>query len=503
MRQAQIQAEAVRIRVQAKVRNLEQKIAEEIKAGGLNPDTGERRKKGCGPVCRSQRLDLAAAQTQLAAATKAEAAAERELIENNANATANQQRRLAIGGELAVAQNRKEIADANLAKAQTAMSKIITEGDTSDPTVAGGVISNVQLALTNFKNTGKISYMDEVTESCNTIYSTLSATETTRSLVSGQSCDSSAVAAQLDKLRRLDEGKTAIAGKCSSGEAFNAFEAVKPMIDMGRNCISLSGLGFEAVKPERDLVDQVEAENSPNTSNFQKTLATLKRGDDLALLTLGIAVSIDFFVFASALFAAGGLTAPGASRIGTAENKRELDMANHCTPIPNDDDPDNIRNLKLIVRTAQPMVNDPLYDEVKPDCQIRQLGPEVKSLSVEEQMLLKTHLTKFVSLGHAKFMGEDDPVFILSGVFYTQMTTDIGTYEFQRTEKQREAKERERIEKEEVARDPGKAKAQETALNEPEQVTDAYNGKGAQQNSSDGKIVSLKRLRDNFLSGTS
>ena len=370
--------------LEVKETDLKAKRNEEEKAGGVGPD-GKRRKATCGRVCKDLDRELVALRANLQPQRDARDAAKAEMD------------KLRRAQDLVLADAGKVEAELVTKRGELGQLKIEVEaldrqhglttaqaGDASSgASAAASYVARIRKALTGFIGAGDPAAYKEMADGCSGMVDLLSRTESLKKQLAAYSCSTSnfgkavadldilnarivwyntgrrdaallpavleapgdASGARADLLKRRAENA---ALPCAADDAFNEYPTVGDIADRARACLSRSALPGRIIAPERDLVDLVEQENSPDASPFRRAYATLKRGDSLSLFALFLAAMLDIMVFLAALGGAKALSSPlvASGAVGNSQELEEHELTTFYDSHIYDDDPPNIRNKK-------------------------------------------------------------------------------------------------------------------------------------------------------------
>ena len=291
---------------------------------------------------------------------------------------------------------------------------------------AGDMVVNVRRALTTFVGSGSRESFKTLFDGCSALTEMLEREPQTKKLIGGASCDASAFASRIDRLASYDDATIKYRKECQVDEAFNALLHVKDMVDRARTCAGVSTLPFSRIKDERTDVDRLEQENSPTTSHFERTISTLRRGDVLAWLALGIAFSLDFLVLIAAMIGARAAISP-LVRDGHVASQSDIDDLNISQNIdlkiyPND--PPAIRNQKILLSVIDDdaLPSPDAKDVTGSVVHLQDVPPEhVAGISA----LLQTYTAKRLAMPDRRRPG----VYRVGSSIVMQMTRDVGLYE--------------------------------------------------------------------------
>lgn len=389
--------------IQAEIASLDQNIQDEINNGGVvfdenrNPRVDRngnivRRQDGCGPVCRKLQADK---RNKVASLERAIAEQDR-LSDELDKARGQQEQKFAqrglLEGQLTTAEIGYNKAKLDLDQAQARFDMVANSGGFGDDDDTGGIVQQVRIALSRFQRSGKSEDLNQVVQQCEAIFQVLSDNKTTRETLGGANCEAAGVSDALDSLQRYERAEVSLAENCVVDDSFVAAQTVQGLLDRGTRCISLSLLPSTQTADYSNTIERVRAENSPETTHFVRTVSTIRRGDTLALLALGIAALLDIFIFCAALASAFS----ARPEHGTREaEERALAIENATTEITGDE-PNEIYRKKLVIQTAVPSLREHGMFEIdlkKPEV--------VDKLTDVEQRDLRTQLNIMHARGHS------------------------------------------------------------------------------------------------------
>ncbi|MEM7214134.1 MAG: hypothetical protein AAF423_01230 [Pseudomonadota bacterium] len=341
--------------LEAEFADWEIRINEEINAGGTNED-GSRRETGCGPVCRDYQREQLAVKARLDG-RKAQLS---RLTDDLARIRSQGEDALSaiqrVDSELKTAEAADEAAKAALSAARLNHETIFKSADAGGTTgQATGAVNAIRSGISEFLATASVSALQPAISSCQIVYETMNANPVTRDGISNVSCDITSIAPTLETMARYEDAEKRLSEECRVDDEFIQFNTVRPMIDKARRCISISGLPYVAIKEERDLADRVEQENSENSSRFEITLSTLRRGDSLSWLTLFIAFSIDLFVLGSAVVGARTMESvlEEDGEVGSRAGLDRIELLQFAHAEERMTDPPNIRTQKQFLSVLE------------------------------------------------------------------------------------------------------------------------------------------------------
>ncbi len=414
--------------LQGQADELQVKMDVEEKAGGVGPD-GTRRPAKRGPFWRGFKRDQDDVIAQIEARKQELAGIEEEIARTKAR-----QEELVSGrnsAEAALQTAMSQLSDLRLLEKEAEESfngLMATAGPGGAPADSGDLVQRVREGIDRFVGDGSRQAFQVFTEGCGSILAELTAHETTKAMVDGASCETSAFAPYVDRLQRYDDAQTALAEKCKVDESFNNLDTVKAMVDKGRSCIGLSTLPYDVVTGERDLVDSVEQENSPATSHFERAWATLERGDKLAWLAAGIAFSIDFFILGSALIGASSLVTPlyASGHIGSQGDLDEIQAAQSATSDIHRGDPPAICNQKTLLRFLQ---MEDVGDGNGTEFVIDLRSEQVRRAGSASRSTLAIQLTAYVAKGLARTIQGRPGAYVVHKSLVQHIAAVIGHHE--------------------------------------------------------------------------
>jgi hypothetical protein len=118
-------------------------------------------------------------------------------------------------------------------------------------------------------------------------------------------CELRTLVTEIGALTRLAEAEANVLAICGNEELAKP-RGFSDWITFGSKCISTSNLVSPRINAARDNIINLEAERGEGVHRFAAKLRTAFDGDLLALLSLFIAIAIDFLVLLCALIGAGG-----------------------------------------------------------------------------------------------------------------------------------------------------------------------------------------------------
>jgi hypothetical protein len=409
----------------------------EAKVGGVAD--GKRRPEGQGPVWREFNRQLLEIQTTLAARKEELAGVQRNLAsaireqDNQAKSATQELEKAKAGKEIAVAAldtGTRELNDLrrSVKEAEARYDTFMGQAGsaTSATSGAGDMVLNVRRALTAFTGSGSRESFKTMFDGCNALMDMLEREPQTKKLIGAASCDTSAFAQRIDRLASYDDAAEKYRKACQVDDTFNALPLVKDMVDRARTCAGISTLPFARIKDERNDIDRIEQENSPNTSHFERTISTLRRGDTLAWLALGIAFSIDFLVLIAAMIGARATVSP-LVRDGHVASQADIDDLNISQNIdlkiyPND--PPAIRNQKTLLSL--------LSDDGTPSAESKSASSSIIDLhEVPPELVagISALLQTYVAKRLAQHDRQRSGVYHIESSLVMQMTRNVGLYE--------------------------------------------------------------------------
>lgn len=422
------------------------KMAEEDKSGGKNAD-GSRRNQGKGPVYRSLERERLAVQAQLDARKQQIGAlngrirqVEDRIAKSNLSQVEAQQKALTAKGDLKTKLDAatREVEQARIVEA-TARARFertygrsaapAGEGTAAEPAQAADatlntldsmqMVGQARKAIDSFASNGTRTSYDDMMARCERILGLLAEDARMRSLVGDAGCESSELASAVARLSTLETATKDLEQRCRVDEAFNAMTTVKQMVDKARTCVGLSQLSYDDAKSQRDRIDTVEQENSPSTSHFERSLATLWRGDKLAWLAVFIAFFVDFGVFASAVMGASALESAlhGDGRVASSADLHAVDLSQFVTSTIHDDDPPSIRNQKTLLANLT-------VDETEGRSRFVY---DVKHEGERTDQVIR--LNTYVARGLASGIPGRPGVFVVHDSFVQHVAESVGEYE--------------------------------------------------------------------------
>jgi hypothetical protein len=422
------QAEDRRDEIQRGVSDLERerddvraKLDPEAKAGGLDAQ-GKRRPAGQGPVWRELKAKFDAIEAELGVRRRSLEEMKRRVENLKRDSVAAAANRGIKETELQKAESEIDDLTLKVKNAESRRRSFAGEGEKTFGSLSGvsDQVLGLRRALANFTGTGSSDAFNTVRNGCNSLLEILRQQEKTKEYLGQASCDATAVAPRIAKLAGFETAMAKYEEVCRVDDSFNALTAVKGMVDRARVCAGLSSLPFSRINAERSEIDKVEQENSPNTSHFERAIATLSRGDKLAWLALAIAFSIDFLVLVAAM-----LGARAADHVAPQSVLDDISLAHYIDLRIYDTDPTYIRNQKTILSLSQT------------DFESASDGSEARSRSVIDlgdvpidlRGAIQPLLAMYVSMGMAGLDTNRSGVYRLSGPLVSKLVREIGAYE--------------------------------------------------------------------------
>lgn len=328
------------------------RLAEEVKTGTvIDKKTGKRTRTGCGPNCRAIKVDLDAVNVNLAAREGELRATKKTLDDAKRELQSGATFKQRLQTDLDQKNRELVILRTTLAALQKTYNMTTNGSSSPNEDAAGGLVASVDRARTTFIGSGSRDAFKTMVDGCNKLVDLLKVNPITKKTIESASCDTSALSARVDALAVADAALETAAKICTVDEKFNDAQSVDPIVRRGRECLQAAGLPTTTTAPQRDVIDRVEQENSPNTSHFERTTSSLRRGDVLAWLALAIAFGIDFLVFITAVLGARVLASPLISS-GLVASKAELeetDTSSYYDPIVYEGDPVDVVNQKIFL----------------------------------------------------------------------------------------------------------------------------------------------------------
>jgi hypothetical protein len=417
--------------------DLKVRLDTEEKAGGET--NGKRRGPGKGRAWKGLNIQMEALKAELTARRSELASVRKDLAaiikdqDSQAKNIAQEAEKAKAGQEIAVAAldtATRELNDLrrSVKEAEGRYDMFMGQAGsvTSATSGAGDMVLNVRRALTAFIGSGSRDSFKTMFDGCNALVDMLEREPQTKKLIGAASCDTSAFAQRVERLASYDDAAEKYRKICQVDDTFNALPLVKDMVDRARTCASVSTLPFARIKDERNDIDRVEQENSPNTSHFERTISTLRRGDTLAWLALGIAFSIDFLVLIAAMIGARAAVSP-LVRDGHVASQADIDDLNISQNIdlkiyPND--PPAIRNQKTLLS----LISDDGTTSAEPkpvSSSVIDLHDVPPELVAGISALLQTYVAKRL----AQHDGRRSGVYRIESSLVMQMARDVGLYE--------------------------------------------------------------------------
>jgi hypothetical protein len=404
-------------------------------AAGGSDGKGQRRRAGKGPVWRELRQNLTAVETELAVNRRSlkEVQDRLESLRRSGAAAEQAAQQAAVAAaaargiqtsELKTAE--EEIKDLGLkvSDAEARYQAFVGAGNTAAQamTGVGDQVVNLRRELSTFTGTGDPATYTSLLNGCNALAGMIERQDSTKQLLGTATCDAAALGPQIAKLTAFQDALVKYGQTCRVDDAFNAMTTVKAMVDQARVCAGVSSLPFSRISYERDEIDRVEQENSPNTSHFERAIATLSRGDKLAWLALAIAFSIDFLVLIAAM-----LGARAADHVAPQSVLDSVSVSDYIDLTVRDDDPTHIRNQKRLLS----LIRDDF--EPLPDGAIS-AQPIIELFNVPADLrdALQPILTTYVSNGMAQIEARRPGVYVLSKTLVTKLSRDVGSHERKR-----------------------------------------------------------------------
>ena len=353
--------------------NIEEKVGG-VDANG-NPilrDDGSRIPPGRGPRWRDYEAQRVFHNTALTA-RRATLERDQQRLAEAVAATGTRGSALeAARAQLVGLESERDIAQGRVDEAEAALRSVNIPGGDTDSLDLASIVNNIRLTRDRFLASGSSVEFTAMVEGCASMLAALELNAAQLPQIASLTCDASAISQPADRLSgyetallsfdrdayasveraisngELVNGRAVPEVRCFVDRDFNGLTSVSSIVGQGRECLNVAGLPADREASIRSDLDTVERENSPETSNFTRTLASLKRGDMLGWVALALAIAIDSLVFFSAL--AASFAASGA--------RSDDDDHNSGGPLPPLDidprDPPGVVAQKLFLTYSRP-----------------------------------------------------------------------------------------------------------------------------------------------------
>jgi hypothetical protein len=195
---------------------------------------------------------------------------------------------------------------ANAVSAVTALQKERSSqgsrGTDSADTTTADKAKNLNSFLITFQGTPTSAGWKTLTTDCAEVLNLLRASSDSRASASTLDCSPpSATLALADALSELETRRSTFKEKCSANSGDVTFEQ---RIRRGEQCLQVAQLQNEEVAALRRRLDRVSEEQDESAHTFTRTLFAFGRGDNLAYLSLLIALGLDGLILLCGLWGA-------------------------------------------------------------------------------------------------------------------------------------------------------------------------------------------------------
>ena len=326
-----------------------------VKSGARTNSRGGRTGKGVGPVARCLGAELADITPKLASAERELAAARkrREDTLTSASRSAEQIAQFKASRETVTVKLDRD--EAWLKDQQRALDEI--KGQNEKLFASSGshneVVKNIRRDRDDFLRTGSKPVFDRMIANCANLVEIMQSVKDIAGDVSGNACNTAGFSATIDRMTKLDEALVAYSAQCVIDARFNAFTRPSDYVNYGSTCIALAKVPNRTAK-ESALINEIAQLNHPDASNFERSIASLARGDRLAWLAIALAIAVDIVVFLSAVLGASANSSIFLRKGHVTSNEDLKDLlAGQVDPTIFGDEPNHVRLSKLFLTSVR------------------------------------------------------------------------------------------------------------------------------------------------------
>jgi hypothetical protein len=168
----------------------------------------------------------------------------------------------------------------------------------------GDLVKTVRGDRDEFLRAGSRAVFDRLLGSCATLQDIVQRNKDVGgNQVSTAQCDTSGLLAPIDRLTTLNTALAQYRTNCVVNQEFNTLGEPAKYVSKGSECLALAKVPERTIE-ESNVIDRVAQLNHPATSSFERAVASLRRGDILAWLSLALAIAVDVLVLLSAMLGA-------------------------------------------------------------------------------------------------------------------------------------------------------------------------------------------------------
>jgi hypothetical protein len=227
----------------------------------------------------------------------------------------------------------------------------------------GDFVKTLRTDRDEFLRAGNRAVFDRLIGSCATLLEVVQRNKETSGQASGAQCDTSRLLAPIDRLTTLNVALERYRTSCVINQEFNTLGEPAKYVSKGSECLALAKVP-ERTTAESTVLDRIAQLNDPATAPFERAVASLRRGDILAWLSLALAISVDLLVYLSAVLGARAQSSAldRSGKIDSNEEQKDVLVENADIRIFGDE-PQRVLRAKLCLGAITPRMlnNEPAH----------------------------------------------------------------------------------------------------------------------------------------------
>lgn len=224
----------------------------------------------------------------------------------------------------------------------------------------GDLVKTVRGDRDEFLRAGSRAVFDRLIGNCATLQDIVQRNKDAGgNQVSTAQCDTSGLLAPIDRLTTLNTALAQYRTNCVVNQEFNTLGEPAKYVSKGSECLALAKVPERTIE-ESNVIDRIAQLNHPATSSFERAVASLRRIDILAWLSLALAIAVDVLVLLSAMLGARANSSV-LLRHGKIDSTEELKdvLAEDADIHIYGDEPKNIVRAKLCLAAVTHRLLDP------------------------------------------------------------------------------------------------------------------------------------------------